>query len=156
MSSDVAAASAHQGTRVYAAAPIVFFDGECGFCSRSIRFAMSRDHEGRLFAAPLAGETAQHALKPFASMLAGVDSVVLYRPATPSRAASAQVYSDGALGILRFLGGAWPMIGAAGLILPRWIRDGVYKAFMKRRYRLFGRADTCQLWPPAWRDRILP
>ena len=54
-------------------APILFFDGECGFCDRAIRFAMSRDVHGRLYAATLNGETARKALTPFEAMLVDVD-----------------------------------------------------------------------------------
>lgn len=137
-------------------APILFFDGECGFCDRAIRFAMSRDIHGRLYAATLNGETARTALTPFDAMLADVDSTVLYLPATPTRAASVQIHSDAALSVLRLLGGGWAVLGVIGHVVPRWIRDNAYKAFAKRRFRLFGRVDACQLWPPAWRTRILP
>ena len=117
---------------------------------------MSHDVHGRLFAATLNGETARAALHPFASMLAGVDSTVLYLPATLTRDASVQIYSDAALSVLRLLGGGWAVLGVLGHIVPRWIRDGAYKAFAKRRFQLFGRVEACQLWPPDWRARILP
>ncbi len=137
-------------------APILFFDGECGFCDGAIRFAMSRDTNGRLYAATLTGETARWALAPFASMLVDVDSTVLYLPATPTRDASVQIHSDAALSVLRLLGGGWAVLGLTGHLVPRWIRDAAYKAFAKRRFRFFGRVEACQLWPPAWRARILP
>lgn len=136
--------------------PILFFDGECGFCDRAIRFAMSRDVHGRLYAATLAGETAQRALTPFAEILRNVDSTVLYLPATAQRDASVQLYSDAGLSVLRLLGGGWRVVGVAGMLVPRWLRDTAYKAFAKRRFQLFGRVEVCQLWPPAWRTRILP
>lgn len=137
-------------------APILFFDGECGFCDRAVRFAMSHDAKGRLYAATLAGETAHVALQPFASMLVDIDSTVLYLPATPTRAAAVQIHSDAALSVLRLLGGGWAVLGVLGHVVPRWIRDGAYKAFAKRRFRIFGRVEACQLWPPDWRARILP
>lgn len=137
-------------------APILFFDGECGFCDRAVRFAMSHDAKGRLYAATLAGETARVALQPFASMLVDIDSTVLYLPATPTRAAAVQIHSDAALSVLRLLGGGWAVLGVLGHVVPRWIRDGAYKAFAKRRFRIFGRVEACQLWPPDWRARILP
>ena len=138
------------------ASPILFFDGECGFCDRAIRFAMSRDVHRRLHAATLTGVTGQQALAPFAEMLRNVDSTVLYLPATPDRAASVQIYSDAALSVLRLLGGVWGVLGVAGLLVPRWLRDAAYKAFAKRRFQIFGRVEACQLWPPDWRSRILP
>ncbi len=137
-------------------APILFFDGECGFCDGAIRFAMSRDTHGRLYAATLSGETASWALSPFAEMLADVDSTVLYLPATPTRAASVQIHSDAALSVLRLLGGVWGLLGVLGHVVPRWSRDAAYKAFAKRRFRFFGRVEACQLWPPEWHTRILP
>lgn len=137
-------------------APILFFDGECGFCDRAVRFAMLRDVQGRLFAATLSGVTAQRALTPFAAVLRGVDSTVLYLPATSSREASVQVHSDAALAVLRLLGGIWGVLGILGGVVPRAIRDRAYKAFAKRRFQLFGRVEACQLWPPEWRARILP
>jgi len=137
-------------------ASILFFDGECGFCDRAIRFAMSHDRRGQLFAATLQGETARTSLAPFAGMLQDVDSTVLYMPATPLRAAKVQIHSDAALSVLRLLGGVWALLGVAGLLVPRWIRDAAYKAFAKRRFRFFGRVAACQLWPAEWRARILP
>jgi predicted DCC family thiol-disulfide oxidoreductase YuxK len=137
-------------------APILFFDGECGFCDKAIRFAMSHDPQGRLYAATLEGDTARVALAPFRSMLVDVDSTVLYLPAAPGRAASVQIHSDAALSVLRLLGGGWAVLGSLGLLFPRWIRDTAYKAFAKRRFQLFGRIEACQLWPPEWRARMLP
>ena len=137
-------------------APILFFDGECGFCDRAIRFAMARDARGQLFAAPLQGETARASLAPFAGLLQDVDSTVLYMPATARRAAKVQIHSDAALSVLRLLGGVWALFGVAGLVVPRWIRDAAYKAFGRRRFQLFGRVEACQLWPAEWRARILP
>jgi predicted DCC family thiol-disulfide oxidoreductase YuxK len=136
--------------------PILFFDGECGFCDRAVRFTMEHDGAGRIHAATLGGETARALLAPFAKMLAEVDSTVLYLPSSVARAASVQIYSDAALSILRMLGGGWWGLGVVGLVVPRWLRDAAYKAFAKRRFRFFGRVDACQLWPPAWRARILP
>jgi predicted DCC family thiol-disulfide oxidoreductase YuxK len=137
-------------------APVLFFDGECGFCDRAIRFAMTHDVHQRLYASPLQGATAARVLPPFATALVGVDSVVLYRPASPTADASVQVHSDAALSVLRMLGGGWTLLGYAGLLVPRWIRDVAYKAFAKRRFRLFGRVAVCELWPEAWRARMLP
>jgi predicted DCC family thiol-disulfide oxidoreductase YuxK len=137
-------------------APILFFDGECGFCDRAIRFAMTHDQAGRLRGATLASDTARVLLAPFRAMLVDIDSTVLYLPATESREASVQVHSDAALAVLRLLGGAWAVLGTLGLLVPRWIRDAAYKAFAKRRFSLFGRVEACQLWPETWRARMLP
>ena len=143
--------------RTDAASPILFFDGECGFCDRAIRFTMEHDARGRMRAATLAGETASRLLAPYASMLKDVDSTVLYLPASvPGGEPRVLVYSDAALAVLRQLGGVWAALGVAGHVVPRWLRDAAYKAFAKRRFQLFGRVEACQLWPAEWRARILP
>lgn len=156
MSAAAAPLSANAETGAVITAPILFFDGECGFCNRAIRFAMSHDRHGRLYAATLSGDTARRALAPFAAMLVGVDSTVLYLPATDALAASVQIHSDAALSVLRLLGGVWTALGIAGQFVPRWMRDRAYKAFARRRFQLFGRVEACQLWPPDWRARMLP
>ncbi|HYW51011.1 MAG TPA: DCC1-like thiol-disulfide oxidoreductase family protein [Gemmatimonadaceae bacterium] len=138
------------------ASPVLFFDGECGFCDRAIRFAMERDSHRRLHVATLAGVTASRELAPFADQLRDVDSTVLYLPPTADAGASVQLHSDAALSVLRMLGGVWSLFGALGLLVPRWIRDAAYKAFARRRFALFGRVDACQLWPADWRARVLP
>lgn len=135
---------------------ILFFDGECGFCDRAIRFAMSRDAHRRLFAATLAGDTARVALAPFAAQLVNVDSTVLYRPASTSAEATVAIYSDAALAVLRILGGGWAILAVLGRIVPRSLRDAAYKSFARRRFQLFGRVEACQLWPSEWRSRMLP
>jgi predicted DCC family thiol-disulfide oxidoreductase YuxK len=143
-------------TAVGTATPIIFFDGECAYCHWAMRFAMARDRQARLRAAPLGGSTAAQVLPPFGAALRGVDSLVFYTPAAAATEAGALVYSDAALAILRALGGVWAIAGTVGLLVPRWIRDGAYRLFAARRYQLFGRADACAVWPAEWRARVLP
>ncbi len=147
------------GTGAPAAAvtsPVLFFDGECGFCDRAVRFTMEHDRSGRIQAAALQGESAAHLLAPFASVLRTVDSTLLYLPGEGGREAKVLLYSDAALAVLRLLGGGWAVLGVLGHVVPRWIRDAAYKAFAKRRFQLFGRVEACQLWPASWRARMLP
>jgi predicted DCC family thiol-disulfide oxidoreductase YuxK len=155
----VAAAAELPGSAVPASSattPILFFDGECGFCDRSIRFVMARDTGARLRVAPLGGITAAAVLPAFAAALRDVDSVVLYLPSRGADEASVLVYSDAALRILRELGGWWMLPGVVGALVPRWIRDACYKVIAARRMQLFGRITACEVWPSAWHARVLP
>jgi predicted DCC family thiol-disulfide oxidoreductase YuxK len=64
------------------------------------------------------------------------------------------VKSDAVLRIARYLGGvAWGVLLLAAA--PRRVRDAMYDAFARRRYRLFGRAATCLVPPPGARARFL-
>ena len=57
---------------------IIFFDGYCGLCSRSIRLLSLIDSREQLLFAPLQGETsARHQLSEHASLTSG--SVVVLR-----------------------------------------------------------------------------
>ena len=40
-------------------------------------------------------------------------------------------------------------------ILPRGLRNWLYRRFARNRYRLFGRADMCALPDPAFQRRLL-
>ncbi|HWV58104.1 MAG TPA: DCC1-like thiol-disulfide oxidoreductase family protein [Longimicrobiales bacterium] len=130
--------------------PIVFYDGECGLCQRSVQWLLRHDPEGVLRYAPLEGETAQRSALP---------------PLGEDRGAWSLVYqedgkhflgSEGVLRAVKRLGGIWGPAAALALLVPRAIRDGVYRTVARNRYRLFGRLDACQLPTPQTRDRFLP
>ena len=59
-----------------------------------------------------------------------------------------------AIALLGGLGGAWRVAGL-GRLLPRALRDRLYRLVARNRYRLFGRRDTCRLPDPDQRDRFI-
>jgi len=62
--------------------------------------------------------------------------------------------SDAILAIWAGLG--WPWRAATMFrLVPRALRDLVYRWVARNRYRLFGKRDTCWLPDPAFRDRML-
>ncbi|NUQ50896.1 MAG: DUF393 domain-containing protein, partial [Phycisphaerae bacterium] len=63
------------------------------------------------------------------------------------------VRSGAALRILRRLGFPWSMLSIL-LAVPRPVRDAIYDWIARRRYRWFGRRDSCAV-PPALRSRFL-
>jgi predicted DCC family thiol-disulfide oxidoreductase YuxK len=127
--------------------PIVFFDGLCGLCNRSVDLLLRWDGKGVLRFAPLQGETAR-AMLP-AEQTRDLDSLVLVDAAGMHRR------SDAALRALEHLGGGWR--GVALLrALPRGLRDALYGLVARHRYRWFGRRESCRLPTAAERDRFLP
>src|SRR5690606_4252905 len=56
----------------------------------------------------------------------------------------AYVRSDAALRIAKALGGAWSLVYVLRVV-PRCIRDAVYAFVAERRYRWFGRQDSCMV-----------
>src|SRR5258708_2399718 len=77
-------------------APIVFFDGACPLCNRSVAFLARRDRSGRLFFAHLQGEIAARHLDPALRSVAQDATVVLLEPGARGRVSvrSAAVLRD--------------------------------------------------------------
>jgi predicted DCC family thiol-disulfide oxidoreductase YuxK len=63
-------------------------------------------------------------------------------------------YSDASLLAIAALGGGWRLVLLARLI-PKFLRDPAYRFVARRRYRWFGRSDTCRAPDPRWAERFL-
>ena len=127
---------------------VVLFDGYCAFCSGSVRFVLDRDPR-RLFAfAPLQSAVAEKLLRSRGASSDDTDSMILVdgeRCFTRSTAA---------LRIARKMSGLWPALYVLTLC-PRPVRDRVYDAFARNRYRWFGRNDACYAPSREERERFL-
>lgn len=118
---------------------VVFFDGDCAFCSRSIRLLARLDRHDRLRFSPLQGPLAgEKGLCRYASEADG--SMVVLRESD----GRVLTHSDGVLEVARALGFPWAL-GSILAALPLWLRDSAYKWIARNRYRWFGKADACQL-----------
>jgi predicted DCC family thiol-disulfide oxidoreductase YuxK len=62
--------------------------------------------------------------------------------------------SDAILFMLSQLGGIWKLSGV-GRVLPRTLRDVVYKIVARNRYRVFGKHESCLLPEPKHRAKFL-
>lgn len=131
---------------------LLFYDGACGLCHRTVRFVLARDREGTRFRfAPLQGDTFQATFPP-ADRDRFPDSLVL-------KTADGRVLTRSAavLHIGERLGGTWLGLARGFGLLPRWLLDAGYDGVARVRKRLFARpAETCPLLPPELRGRFLP
>ena len=127
--------------------PIVYFDGVCGLCNRSVGLLLRHDRRRVLRFAPLQGDTAHERLGLTAD--GDPDSIVL------EDAGRLWHRSDAALRIAAHLGGWWRCF-AVLRVIPRPLRDALYDVVARRRYRWFGRKETCRLPTPEERERFLP
>lgn len=125
----------------------VAYDGECMFCSRSIRFLAEHDRHRRLRFVPLQSPLG-HEIEAQAGS-AKLSSVVI------RQGDGAYTRSEGALRIMRALGGVWALLAKLGRLVPRALRDTVYDFIAARRYQWFGKADVCSLPSPALRERLV-
>ena len=132
---------------------LVLFDGECGLCTRLVRFLLEEDFYQVLTFAPLAGPTAQPMLERAEHAGAGRDTLVYVRnQGTPLEECYAR--SDAVLRTLRDTGGFFAT-GIVLLTLPCWLRDAVYRLIARSRGRL-SRACNWQPLPSDPPGRFLP
>lgn len=128
---------------------IVLFDGHCPLCSRAVRFILPRDPRGHFHFAPLESSIGKELLASHGLPTSGIDTLVLIERDEVS------LRSTAALRIARKLRFPWPLFAAFRLV-PRFLRDAVYRAVARRRYQFFeGRLETCPVPPPRYRDRFL-
>lgn len=135
-------------------APLVLYDGVCGLCDRTVQILLRLDRRGVLRFAPLQGETARSILARTGDPHPG--DTIVFVAAPDAVAPSLASRSSAVLAILRRLGVGWRLLATLGALVPRPLRDAVYDAIAARRYRWFGRRDSCRLPTAAERARFLP
>ncbi len=128
---------------------ILFFDGYCSLCNSSVDQMVRWDKKGVLKFASLQGETAKRLLPNPASAGNDPDTVLYLRGGQIHDRSTAILLS------LKDIGGVWALLSVF-LIVPKPLRDLVYRFVARIRYRVFGRRDTCRIPTPLERERILP
>ena len=130
-------------------APLVLYDGLCGFCDASVQWLL--DHDRGVFRfAPLQGETGAAILARHPDLPDGIDSIVLIDENDGIRWHSAAVF-----GICAHLPRPWSAAAWFG-VLPRPLTDLAYRVFARFRYRVWGRREACRVPTPGERARFLP
>ena len=136
---------------------VVFYDGTCGLCHRTIRFLLAEDATGLRFRfAPLDSDRFRSAS---ASAESGFeagdlipDSVLVHRPGDAMLARA-----EGALEIGHQLGGLWRLMAVIVGWIPRVVLNAGYDFIARTRHRLFTRPDdACPILPAHLRDRFDP
>lgn len=127
---------------------LVLFDGVCNFCNFWIQFALKRDKKGKLKFGSLQGSTAHEILPKYNIDPAVLTSVIFIEDGVVYRESTA------ALKVCRHLDGAWKLLYAL-IIIPAFIRDGIYKWVGRNRYKWFGKQESCMLPTPEQRARFV-
>ena len=120
---------------------IVLYDGTCGLCNRVVRFLLKRDRQDRLRFAALQSAPGREILARHDRSDADLETVLFVRNwGEPSEDLLSR--SDAAISATRALGGSW-RLAIVFYVVPRIVRDAGYNFIARRRYRLFGKFDTC-------------
>ena len=117
---------------------VVYFDGQCIMCNQTIRFLIERDTKNVF----KIGYTSSLESK-------NQDSIILkYNGITYK-------YSSAVIKCIILLGGFY-RVAYISYIIPRNLRDLLYKFIAKNRYKWFGKHQVCPVLPKEWKKRIKP
>jgi predicted DCC family thiol-disulfide oxidoreductase YuxK len=133
--------------------PIVLYDGVCGLCNRLVQFLLKRDNHDRFRFAALQSEFAHDLLRHHGADPHDLDTVYVVKDYhEPEESLLAR--SDAVLYMLKQLDGLWKWAGI-GRVLPKALRDAVYRLVARNRYRVFGKYESCMLPEPKHRQKFL-
>ncbi len=134
--------------------PIILYDGVCGLCNRLVQFLLKHDKHERLRFASLQSDFAARVLQRHGIDPKDLDTLhVIENYEQPGERVLQR--SDAILRAGRELGGFWGASATAARIIPRALRDVIYRFVARNRYRVFGKYDTCMLPEPNQRSRFL-
>lgn len=143
------------GASVTDEGPIFLYDGDCGVCTRSVRFLLARDKDRRTVRfASLQGEVAAQVVGRHPE-LAGVDSMVWLDPKAGADPARIHARSGAVIAAGLYLGGFWGGVARLGRLIPRPLRDWAYDLFARYRRRIPGMQEACTLPTPEESARFL-
>jgi predicted DCC family thiol-disulfide oxidoreductase YuxK len=128
--------------------PIILFDGICNLCNRSVQFVLKYDKQKLFRFASLQSNAGQRLLKEYNLSETVFNSFVLIQNG------KTYLKSTAALMVAKQLGGVIKILYAF-IIVPALIRNGIYNAIAKNRYKWFGKQDSCMMPTPDLQSRFL-
>ena len=124
--------------------PIIVFDALCVLCAVNARFVLRYDRRGHFRLASMQGPVGTALYRRFGIDPADPDTLIVVEGGVDGDRALRD--SDAVIAIWARLGWPWRALAIARLV-PRIIRDPLYRLIARSRYRWFGRRDTC--WVPT-------
>lgn len=120
--------------------PIILFDGVCNLCNGAVQFIIERDKKQQFRFASLQSDIGKQYQTKAGLSTDSIDTILLVE--------NGKIYqkSSAALRIARRLDGLWFVLFGF-IIIPTFIRNGVYDWIARNRYRWFGKQDSC--WMPT-------
>lgn len=115
---------------------VLFFDGVCNLCNNFVDFLIRHQRSNKVFFASLQGITAQKMLSE--EQYRSLNTVVYHRNGKNLIKSQAALYviNDAV---------SWGFLLMPLLLFPRSFRDFVYDMVATRRYKIWGKRDSCRL-----------
>lgn len=134
-------------------APILVYDGDCGFCTRSVQFVLTHDTRRRSVRFAARDGEAGRAVRARHPDLRTVESLLWVETVDGREVVS--IYSDAVLATATYLGGGFAVLGGLGRLVPRFLRDPVYQLVARVRRQIMRGAPACHLPTPDQLSRML-
>ncbi|QKG85297.1 thiol-disulfide oxidoreductase DCC family protein [Kroppenstedtia pulmonis] len=127
--------------------PVILFDGVCNLCNSWVQFVIRRDSQVRFRFASLQSPVGS-SLRTSCGIPQNSDSIVLVEEQRCFHQSSA------VLRICKGLDGFWKWLYIF-ILIPKPLRDWVYRWVARNRYRFFGKRDACMIPTKNMRSRFL-
>lgn len=129
--------------------PLILFDGICNLCQRSVQLVIKNDRGRRFRFASLQSAAASRILQHYDYQADELSSFLLVEDGELHRKSRA------ALRVAKRMDGAWPLIFYLFFWIPALFGDPIYDFIGKRRYKWFGKRESCWVPDAALQDRFL-
>ena len=127
---------------------IILFDGVCNLCNGAVQFVIKRDKNNQFLFASLQSVEGKKVLTENNLSPDKLYSFILVE--------DGKIYdrSTAALRVVKKLSGFWHLFYGF-IIVPGFIRNGVYNFIARNRYKWFGRKDECMIPTPELKAKFL-
>ena len=129
-------------------APLAVMDAECALCSWGARMIHRLDRSGTVRICPVQSPLGAALLRHYGLEAEDPSSWLFIEGGIGHADCDAVIHAG------RRLGGAG-RLAAPLRLLPRGLRNWLYRRVARNRYHLFGRGDMCALPDPAFQRRLL-
>lgn len=133
---------------VSASHALVIFDGECNFCNASVNFILDKESKQELLFTSNGSNLGKLILSDHGISSEAINALFFYEKGRFHHSSTA------ALRIAAYLRFPWNLL-IIFLIVPAFIRDGVYRWIANNRYKWWGRSENCRVPTESEKGRIL-
>lgn len=124
--------------------PIIFYDGLCGLCDRSVQFIIKNDKRKKFRFAALQSDFAKQILGDDAN----ANTFILFEKG------KIITRSTAALRVCKILSGKLSLLYIF-ILVPAFIRDTFYDLIARNRYKWFGHFDECKIPTPEQKELFI-
>ncbi len=128
--------------------PLILFDGVCNLCNGVVKLVIRQDKKAYFKLAALQSKAGQQFLQQHQLPQKDFETFLLIQ--------NGKIYqqADAALLVAKHFSWYWQWLQFFWLV-PRPLRNAVYRFVARNRYRWFGKKEACMIPTPAIKNRFL-